>query len=71
VAAAVYVFWLLSPLVYGEKWTRSSCEGARLAKHWDFECSTFFDDINQYDDVSEEIEATTSIVEDVLSKDEL
>ncbi|KAK9455094.1 Dolichyl-phosphate-mannose-protein mannosyltransferase-domain-containing protein [Dipodascopsis uninucleata] len=47
--ASLYIFYLLSPLIYAEKWTKSSCENARLMKHWDFDCNTFHSDINMYD----------------------
>ncbi|KAK9488797.1 Dolichyl-phosphate-mannose-protein mannosyltransferase-domain-containing protein [Lipomyces starkeyi] len=48
-AIAVYIFVTLSPLAYGEPWTKDECENARLMKHWDFECNTFPTDMSSYD----------------------
>ena len=45
IVVVVAVFVSLSPLAYGGKWTKSSCEKARFFKTWDFDCPTFYDDV--------------------------
>lgn len=33
---AIYNFMHLSPLIYGNQWTRSQCQKAKWVKTWDF-----------------------------------
>jgi dolichyl-phosphate-mannose-protein mannosyltransferase len=33
---AIWNFWYLSPLVYGNQWTSSKCSKAQWLKTWDF-----------------------------------
>ena len=38
---AVVVFYLLSPLAYGNQWTKGECKRVKLLETWDFDCNTF------------------------------
>ena len=42
----IAVFTALNPLAYGGKWTKSLCEKAKVFNTWDFDCNTFYDDVN-------------------------
>ncbi|KAK9477113.1 Dolichyl-phosphate-mannose-protein mannosyltransferase-domain-containing protein [Lipomyces japonicus] len=77
--AAVYVFVNFTPLIYGDKWTSSSCENHKWLKNWDFDCHTFHDNLNDYESlsapspsqlISEVVEAGSSATEHVV-RDEL
>jgi dolichyl-phosphate-mannose-protein mannosyltransferase len=46
VVVVVAVYAALNPLAYGGKWTRSLCERAKVFKTWDFDCNTFYPDVN-------------------------
>ncbi|KAJ2906029.1 Dolichyl-phosphate-mannose--protein mannosyltransferase 1 [Zalerion maritima] len=38
---AILVFYLFSPLAYGNQWTKSECKRLKLFDTWDFDCNTF------------------------------
>ncbi|KAK9449638.1 Dolichyl-phosphate-mannose-protein mannosyltransferase-domain-containing protein [Limtongia smithiae] len=66
-AATVAIYVLLSPLIYGGKWTKGMCEDARLMEHWDFDCNAFYDDISLYDvpaPVAESVGSPVEIMEE-------
>ncbi|KUI57030.1 Dolichyl-phosphate-mannose--protein mannosyltransferase 1 [Cytospora mali] len=42
------VFMVYAPLAYGNTWTRSECNRAKLFETWDFDCNTFLNDYSQY-----------------------
>ncbi|BFZ64618.1 Dolichyl-phosphate-mannose--protein mannosyltransferase 1 [Saitoella coloradoensis] len=46
--ASAYVFSIYMPLSYGGPWTKAQCEKSKLMKTWDFDCSTFHDNISMY-----------------------
>ncbi|KEY65458.1 hypothetical protein S7711_08588 [Stachybotrys chartarum IBT 7711] len=41
-------FYLLSPLAYGNPWTKAECQRVKLFPSWDFDCNTFYDDYSKY-----------------------
>jgi len=45
---AIWNFHHLSPLAYGNPWTKSQCEKAKWLKTWDFSCNDFYDTYEQY-----------------------
>ncbi|KAJ2923792.1 hypothetical protein H1R20_g13298, partial [Candolleomyces eurysporus] len=45
---AIWNFHHLSPLAYGNPWTRQQCEKAKWLKTWDFSCNDFHVDIAHY-----------------------
>ncbi|KAH9927864.1 mannosyltransferase 1 [Amylocystis lapponica] len=46
-----YVY--LSPLVYGNPWTKAKCQKAKWLKTWDFSCNDFYDNYSQYDHIAQ------------------
>lgn len=40
------VFALLSPLAYGNAWTKNECNGVKLFDTWDWDCNTFLDSVS-------------------------
>ena len=44
---SIIVFGLYSPLSYGNPWTKSACERAKLFEKWDFDCNTFLSEVNE------------------------
>lgn len=38
---AIVVFYLFSPLAYGNQWTKAECKRIKLLSTWDFDCNTF------------------------------
>ena len=44
-AFGVYVFTIYSPITYGNPWTQEECRNAMLIESWDFDCSTFLNDV--------------------------
>ncbi|KAJ6544250.1 glycosyltransferase family 39 protein [Mycena capillaripes] len=45
---AIWNFMYLSPLAYGNQWTKSKCQSARWLKTWDFSCNDFPDTYGEY-----------------------
>ncbi|KAK6353450.1 hypothetical protein TWF696_005414 [Orbilia brochopaga] len=45
---SIVVFWLFSPLAYGNQWTKAECKRVKLLPKWDWDCNTFFDTYEQY-----------------------
>ena len=43
---AIWNFHHLSPLAYGNPWTRQQCEKAKWLKTWDFSCNDFHTDVS-------------------------
>ncbi|KAJ7982867.1 glycosyltransferase family 39 protein [Mycena polygramma] len=48
VILAVWNFMYLSPLAYGNQWTKSKCHSAKWLKTWDFSCNDFPDSYAEY-----------------------
>ncbi|KAL0948909.1 hypothetical protein HGRIS_009018 [Hohenbuehelia grisea] len=48
IIVAIWNFSYLSPLAYGNPWTRAKCESAKWLKTWDFGCGDFLEDYSQY-----------------------
>ncbi|KAF3941324.1 hypothetical protein ABW19_dt0202775 [Dactylella cylindrospora] len=46
--ASIVVFWLYSPIAYGNQWTKSECKRAKLLPKWDWDCNTFFNTYEEY-----------------------
>lgn len=40
------VFALLSPLAYGNTWTKEECKSVKLFNTWDWDCNTFLDSVS-------------------------
>jgi dolichyl-phosphate-mannose-protein mannosyltransferase len=47
-ALSVVVFTLLSPLAYGNTWTKAECTRVKLFGTWDWDCNTFLDSYDAY-----------------------
>ncbi|KKK14332.1 hypothetical protein P175DRAFT_0508810 [Aspergillus ochraceoroseus IBT 24754] len=47
-ALTIFAFALYSPLVYGNPWTKDACQKVKLLSSWDFDCNTFYTDLDQY-----------------------
>ncbi|PLN82153.1 PMT-domain-containing protein [Aspergillus taichungensis] len=47
-AASIFTFTLYAPLAYGNPWTQDACRKVKLLGGWDFDCNTFYTDLNQY-----------------------
>ncbi|KAK8005099.1 dolichyl-phosphate-mannose-protein mannosyltransferase [Apiospora arundinis] len=47
-AISATVFALLSPLAYGNAWTKSECNRVKLFGTWDWDCNTFLDSYDAY-----------------------
>lgn len=45
-ALSAAVFALLSPLAYGNAWTKSECNRVKLFGTWDWDCNTFLDSVS-------------------------
>jgi dolichyl-phosphate-mannose-protein mannosyltransferase len=43
--ASIVVFTLLSPLAYGNPWTKAECKRVKLFKTWDWDCNNFLDSV--------------------------
>lgn len=43
---SVFAFSLLSPLAYGNAWTKAECNRMKLLSTWDFDCSSFYDSVS-------------------------
>ncbi|KAK3364435.1 glycosyltransferase family 39 protein [Lasiosphaeria hispida] len=50
-ALSIVVFWLFSPIAYGNQWTKSECNRIKLFTTWDFDCNTFLDSYDAYSTV--------------------
>ncbi|KAI1865163.1 hypothetical protein JX265_008210 [Neoarthrinium moseri] len=48
-AVSAAVFALLSPLAYGNAWTKTECSRVKLFNTWDWDCNTFLDSYEAYD----------------------
>ncbi|KAK8070450.1 Dolichyl-phosphate-mannose--protein mannosyltransferase 1 [Apiospora hydei] len=53
-ALSAIVFALLSPLAYGNAWTKSECNRVKLFGTWDWDCNTFLDSYDAYDQLSQQ-----------------
>ncbi|KAK1758345.1 glycosyltransferase [Echria macrotheca] len=47
-ALTIVVFWLYSPLAYGNAWTKAECNRVKLFSTWDWDCNTFLDSYDAY-----------------------
>lgn len=45
-ALSAVVFALLSPLAYGNAWTKNECNRVKLFGTWDWDCNTFLDSVS-------------------------
>lgn len=45
-ALAGVVFALLSPLAYGNPWTKAECQRVKLFDTWDWDCNTFLENVS-------------------------
>jgi dolichyl-phosphate-mannose-protein mannosyltransferase len=48
-AASIAVFTVYSPLAYGNAWTKSECQTAKLFNTWDWDCNNFLDSVSHGD----------------------
>lgn len=48
VTLSIGAFTLMSPLAYGNPWTKDACNKVKLLSSWDFDCNTFHTDLAQY-----------------------
>ncbi|KAK2612600.1 Dolichyl-phosphate-mannose--protein mannosyltransferase 1 [Conoideocrella luteorostrata] len=56
---SIAAFSLLSPLAYGNSWTKADCKRVKLFNTWDWDCNTFFDRYDEY--TSRSIEESSSL----------
>lgn len=49
-ALAFYVYY--SPLIYGDPWTKSLCEKGKWLEGWDFDCNSFHESLDMYNEAS-------------------
>ncbi|EGV61928.1 Dolichyl-phosphate-mannose--protein mannosyltransferase 1 [Yamadazyma tenuis] len=47
-AISTYFYINYSPLIYGQKWTKSRCEAAKLVGTWDFDCNSYPNNLSEY-----------------------
>ena len=47
-ALSIVVFTLLSPLAYGNTWTKAECNRVKLFGTWDWDCNTFLDSVSDF-----------------------
>ncbi|KAK7917647.1 hypothetical protein PG985_011255 [Apiospora marii] len=52
-ALSAVVFALLSPLAYGNAWTKNECNRVKLFGTWDWDCNTFLDSYDAYDQLAQ------------------
>ncbi|KAK8074276.1 Dolichyl-phosphate-mannose--protein mannosyltransferase 1 [Apiospora phragmitis] len=52
-AISAVVFALLSPLAYGNAWTKGECNRVKLFGTWDWDCNTFLDSYDAYDQLAQ------------------
>ncbi|KAK4188967.1 Dolichyl-phosphate-mannose-protein mannosyltransferase-domain-containing protein [Podospora australis] len=50
---SIAAFALLSPLAYGNTWTKAECKRVKLFNTWDWDCNTFLDSYDAYSPVSQ------------------
>ncbi|KAK4125133.1 glycosyltransferase family 39 protein [Parathielavia appendiculata] len=48
---SMVAFTLLSPLAYGNPWTKAECNRVKLFNTWDWDCNTFLDSYDAYNTV--------------------
>ncbi|ORY60622.1 glycosyltransferase family 39 protein [Pseudomassariella vexata] len=48
-ALSAIVFALLSPLSYGNAWTKAECNRVKLFETWDWDCNNFLESYDAYD----------------------
>ncbi|KAG6254202.1 hypothetical protein E4U24_007664 [Claviceps purpurea] len=56
---SIAAFSLLSPLAYGNSWTKAECRRVKLFNTWDWDCNNFFDRYEEY--TSRSIEESSSL----------
>ncbi|PGH09533.1 dolichyl-phosphate-mannose-protein mannosyltransferase [Blastomyces parvus] len=49
VVLSIVTFTMISPLAYGNPWTKSACRKVKLLSSWDFDCNLFHNDLAQYE----------------------
>ncbi|KAG5293895.1 dolichyl-phosphate-mannose-protein mannosyltransferase [Histoplasma capsulatum G186AR] len=52
VVLSIVTFTMLSPLAYGNPWTKAACRRAKLLDSWDFDCNLFHNDLADYQKAS-------------------
>jgi dolichyl-phosphate-mannose-protein mannosyltransferase len=43
---AISIFYMYSPVAYGNAWTKTDCAKAKLFETWDWDCNTFHDSVS-------------------------
>ncbi|EDN03332.1 hypothetical protein HCAG_01197 [Histoplasma mississippiense (nom. inval.)] len=52
VVLSIVTFTMLSPLAYGNPWTKAACRRVKLLDSWDFDCNLFHNDLADYQKAS-------------------
>ncbi|KAK9777272.1 putative Dolichyl-phosphate-mannose--protein mannosyltransferase [Seiridium cardinale] len=52
-ALSAVVFSLLSPLAYGNAWTKAECSRVKVLDTWDWDCNTFLESYAAYDKITQ------------------
>jgi len=47
-ALSIVVFYMYTPLIYGNTWTKGECNKVKLFETWDWDCNTFYDTYADY-----------------------
>ncbi|KAG9889292.1 dolichyl-phosphate-mannose-protein mannosyltransferase 1, partial [Aureobasidium melanogenum] len=47
-ALSISIFYMYSPVAYGNAWTKTDCAKAKLFETWDWDCNTFYDSYSEY-----------------------
>ncbi|KAK8068525.1 hypothetical protein PG996_007637 [Apiospora saccharicola] len=67
-ALSAIVFALLSPLAYGNAWTKNECSRVKLFGTWDWDCNTFLDSYDAYDQLAHARVNTAQTSQPVVEK---
>ncbi|CAG79559.1 Dolichyl-phosphate-mannose-protein mannosyltransferase-domain-containing protein [Yarrowia lipolytica] len=51
-AAALSFYVYYSPIIYGDPWTKSLCEKGKWLPGWDFDCNSFHESLDLYNEAS-------------------
>ncbi|EKM59006.1 glycosyltransferase family 39 protein [Phanerochaete carnosa HHB-10118-sp] len=62
---AIWNYVYLSPIVYGNPWTKAKCRSAQWLKTWDFSCNDFLDSYSQYNTIGAATPAPSTAIPSV------
>ncbi|EQL36565.1 dolichyl-phosphate-mannose-protein mannosyltransferase [Blastomyces dermatitidis ATCC 26199] len=62
VVLSIVTFTMISPLAYGNPWTKAACQKVKLLKSWDFDCNLFHNDLAQYETPMKFVNGTAQLL---------